>query len=259
MQYSQKYIIGFAALVCLICGIFVASAAVVLRDQQDQNAVLDQQEKVLNVAGLLQEGQKATPATIQKLFADNIRARIINLETGEYLDEDPAKFDQRKITADPATSEAAPPNQAGVPRIPKKAKIFQVMSGDNISAVILPVHGKGLWSTMYGFVALGPDGNAIKGLTFYQHGETPGLGGEIDNPRWKGMWPGRKVYADDGTPKIEVIKGQAGPPATDPYRVDGLSGATITGRGVGYLLRFWLGENGFGPYIDKFRGEGRAS
>jgi Na+-transporting NADH:ubiquinone oxidoreductase subunit C len=146
-----------------------------------------------------------------------------------------------------------------VPRIPKKAKIFQVMSGDNISAVILPVHGKGLWSTMYGFVALGPDGNAIKGLTFYQHGETPGLGGEIDNPRWKGMWPGRKVYADDGTPKIEVIKGQAGPPATDPYRVDGLSGATITGRGVGYLLRFWLGENGFGPYIDKFRGEGRAS
>ncbi|MCB9553167.1 MAG: Na(+)-translocating NADH-quinone reductase subunit C [Myxococcales bacterium] len=258
MQYSQKYIVGFAAAVCLVCGIFVASAAVALRDQQQQNAVLDQQEKVLNVAGLLQEGQKVSPAAIQKLFDDNIKARIIDLQSGEYTEDDPASFDQLAATADPATSKVAPPNPAGVPRLPKKAKIYQVMNGENVSAVILPVHGKGLWSTMYGYVALAPDGNTIKGLTFYQHGETPGLGGEVDNPRWKGLWPGRKVYVD-GEPKIDVIKGQAGPPAVDPYKVDGLSGATITSRGVGFLMRFWLGENGFGPYIQKFKSEGRAS
>lgn len=253
MQYSQKYIVGFAAAVCLVCGIFVASAAVALRDQQQQNAKLDQQEKVLNVAGLLQEGQKATPAAIQKLFADNIKARVVDLATGEYTEDDPVKFAEA-----PPADKVAPPNPAGVPRIPAKAIVYQVMNGERISAVILPVHGKGLWSTMYGYVALAPDGNTIKGLTFYQHGETPGLGGEVDNPRWKGLWPGRKVYAD-GRPKIDVIKGQAGPPAVDPYRVDGLSGATITSRGVGYLLQFWLGENGFLPYIEKFKSEGRAS
>lgn len=253
MQYSQKYIVGFAAAVCLVCGIFVASAAVALRDQQQQNAKLDQQEKVLNVAGLLQEGQKVSPAAIQKLFADNIKARVVDLATGEYTEDDPVKFAEL-----PVADKVAPPNPAGVPRIPAKAIIYQVMNGERISAVILPVHGKGLWSTMYGYVALAPDGNTIKGLTFYQHGETPGLGGEVDNPRWKGLWPGRKVYAD-GRPKIDVIKGQAGPPAVDPYKVDGLSGATITSRGVGFLLQFWLGENGFQPYIEKFRSEGRAS
>lgn len=258
MQYSSKYIIGFAAAVCLVCGIFVASAAVALKSRQDLNAELDQKQKVLNVAGLLQEGQSASPDDIKALFADNIRARVIDLATGDYVEvDDPDAFDQKKATADPATSEVAPANQAGVPRVPKQAKVFQVMSGDKISSIILPVHGKGLWSTMYGYVALAPDGNTIKGLTFYQHGETPGLGGEVDNPRWKGLWPGRKVY-EDGEPEIMVIKGQAGPADVDPYKVDGLSGATITSRGVGYLLQFWLGENGFKPYIDKFREE-RAS
>ncbi len=257
MQYSSKYIIGFAAAVCLVCGIFVASAAVALKSKQVLNAELDQKQKVLNVAGLLQEGQSASAAEVDQLFTDNITARVIDLESGDYVEVEPESFDQLKATADPATSEVAPANPAGVPRVPKQAKVFHVMSGDKISAIILPVHGKGLWSTMYGYIALAPDGNTIKGLTFYQHGETPGLGGEVDNPRWKGLWPGRKVY-EDGKTEIMVIKGQAGPPAVDPYKVDGLSGATITGRGVGYLLRFWLGENGFKPYIDKFREE-RAS
>jgi len=122
--------------------------------------------------------------------------------------------------------------------------------------VVLPVEGKGLWSTLYGFLALDKDVNTIKGLTFYQHGETPGLGGEVDNPKWKALWPGRKAFGDDGQPKIAVIKGQAGPVAEDPYQVDGLSGATITARGVSHLVQFWLGTHGFGPYLKQFKERG---
>ena len=105
-------------------------------------------------------------------------------------------------------------------------------------------------------MALDKDANTIKGLTFYQHGETPGLGGEVDNPKWKSLWPGRKAFGDDGKPKIAVIKGQAGPVAEDPHRVDGLSGATITARGVSHLVKFWLGDYGFGPYLKQFKERG---
>ena len=121
--------------------------------------------------------------------------------------------------------------------------------------MILPVEGLGLWSTLYGFLAVDADLETIRGLTFYEHAETPGLGGEVDNPRWKSLWPGRRTTVD-GEPRIEVIRGRAGPPGEDPYRVDGLSGAAITGRGVTNLLRFWLSDEGFRPYLTRLSVEG---
>jgi Na+-transporting NADH:ubiquinone oxidoreductase subunit C len=112
---------------------------------------------------------------------------------------------------------------------------------------------------MYGFLALDKDLATIRGLSFYKHGETPGLGGEVDNPVWKAKWPGRLAFGEAGTPDIHVIKGAAGPVESDPHRVDGLSGATITSNGVTHLLRFWLGENGFGPYLSKLRDAGSTA
>jgi Na+-transporting NADH:ubiquinone oxidoreductase subunit C len=112
---------------------------------------------------------------------------------------------------------------------------------------------------MYGYIVLEKDLNTIGGLTFYKHGETPGLGGEVDNPKWKARWPGRKAFSEKLTPAIRVSKGQIGSPDEDPYRVDALSGATITSNGVTFLLEFWLGENGFGPYISKLRAANSGS
>ena len=123
-----------------------------------------------------------------------------------------------------------------------------------LQQMILPVHGKGLWSTLYGFLALDSDMTTINGFAFYEHGETPGLGGEVDNPRWKAQWIGKKAFDKNWNIGIEVLKGKVIP--NDPkfqYRVDGLSGATITSRGVRDLLRYWLGENGFKPYLDRLR------
>ena len=255
MAFSNGYIIGFAGAVCVFCSIFVAGSAVALRDRQDLNAVVDKQTQVLKVAGLVKEGEAVKAAEVTKRFEENLVPRVIDLETGEYVEDVDAKsFDMEAAMADPATSKDAPANEAKVQRLPKQAQVYELKAADgSVGAIILPVQGKGLWSTLKGFIALEPDTTTVAGLTFYSHAETPGLGGEVDNPKWKALWPGRKVFDDQGAVKLEVIKGQAGPVAEDPYRVDGLSGATITSRGVSHLVQFWVGDEAFGPYLDKMR------
>ena len=264
---SVGYILGFCAAVCLACSVIVSTAAVGLKSRQEFNKRLDRKKKVLTVAGLIKEGQSVTAKKVSALFQKRIKAVVVDLKTG-LVDAKATKkakdFDQQKAKKDPKTSSKAKKNLAGVKRLPHKALVYYVSSKDmdakgkgfQLSQYIFPVEGKGLWSTLYGFVALAPDMNQIKGLTFYQHAETPGLGGEVDNRTWKAKWPGRLVYGPRGssykswkTPKIEVIKGVAGKPKADPYRVDGLSGATITSKGVSHLLRFWLGSNGFSKFI----------
>lgn len=259
MGFSTKYIVGFAAAICVFCSIFVAGSAVALKDKQDLNAVVDKQKQVLKVAGLLQEGEQVTDAEVGKRFEENLVPRVVDLSTGTYVEGVDAKgFDQDKAAKDPATSEAAPAgNPAKVRRVPNHALIYQLVGKDKkIQALIIPVEGKGLWSTLKGFIALAPDTTTVKGLTFYSHKETPGLGGEVDNPKWKALWPGRKVFDEDWKPKLNVVKGQAGPAKDDPYRVDGLSGATLTSRGVTHLVQFWLGDEAFGPYLKNFREKG---
>jgi Na+-transporting NADH:ubiquinone oxidoreductase subunit C len=259
-QDSNAYIIGFATAVCLVCSIVVSTSAVALRDRQNRNKVLDRQTKVLVVAGVLDERQAATPEEIERLFESHIETRIVDLESGEYDETiDPETYDQRKATREPDQSSAAPPNDAGLTRVPEKAVVYRRIEDGEVRSLILPVEGKGLWSTLYGFIALAPDTTTVQGITFYEHGETPGLGGEVDNPNWKALWVGRQAYDEDWRPAIEVVKGVAGPVSEDPYRVDGLSGSTLTSRGVTNLVQFWLGENGFNSYLEKIRGRGSAS
>ena len=255
MQHSNLYTIAFAAVLCIVCSIVVASSAVGLKDRQDHNKLIDQQKKVLAVVGLLPEG-KTTDAEITQLFQERLEPRIVALETGEYVEGlDPLTFDQRKAAKDPDTSRVAPSNPARVRRVPDNALIYVLREGEQVTALVLPIEGMGLWSTLYGYVALEGDAQTILGLTFYEHGETAGLGGEVDNPRWKALWPGRKAFDANWEPEIAVIKGAAGPPAEAPYDVDGLSGATLTCNGVTNGLHFWLGEPGFGPFLARYRAE----
>lgn len=254
MQHSTGYILLFAAMVCGVCSVFVAGSAVVLEPRQIANATLDRQKQVLTVAGLMEPGEKLSAAEADQLFASNIDPEVVDLKTGVVVEGvDAATFDQRKLAADPKTSSLAPDNPAKVRRLPDHGMVYRVMRRGKFESVIVPISGQGLWSTLYGYIALGPDGQTIQGITFYEHGETPGLGGEVDNPAWKALWVGRKAFDARWRPQIWVKKGKAGSPEADPYNVDGLSGATITSRGVGNLVRFWLGENGFGPYLASVR------
>ena len=140
--------------------------------------------------------------------------------------------------------------------MPDHALVYLIKDGEQVTGVVVPIEGYGLWSTLYGYLALDADARTVRGITFYRHGETPGLGGEVDNPLWKADWVGRLAYNDKWQPALRVKKGIAGPPDTDPYEVDGLSGATITSNGVTSMVDFWLGRSGFGPYLAQFRKQG---
>lgn len=253
---SPLYAVGFAAAVCVVCSVVVSSAAVALRPAQEANKVVDRQKKVLEVAGLIGADEDLSNEEIRSRFEAKIEARAVRLATGEFdAAVDAAAFDQKKASKDPSRSRVAPSNAAKVARLPEHAVVYLVREDAALKKVVLPIEGKGLWSTLYGFLALGPDADTIEGITFYEHGETPGLGGEVDNPKWKALWSGRKAYGPDGAPRIGVKKGKAGSPSESPHEVDGLSGATITANGVTHLVRFWLGEDGFDPLLDRLRKE----
>ena len=257
MEHSSRYIVMFAAAICMVCGLLVAGSAVSLKERQDRNKALDLQEKVLVLAGLLEEGEGASGDRIEQLFEERIQAHVIELSTGAYLsDIDGKTFDMQAAMKNPDTSIEAPPNSAKVRRLPNNAAVYKVAneSGET-SALILPIEGYGLWGTLFGFMSIGPDANTIQGITYYKHKETPGLGAEVDNPRWRALWPGRKAFGEDGSVQIRVKKGAAGPVESDPHQVDGLSGATITSRGVTNMLAFWLSDDAFGPYLKQFKAE----
>lgn len=252
-RFSVRYIILFSLAVCGVCAVFVSSLAVSLADLQEKNELLDRRKNVLLAAGDLQPGQKMSAEEINQRF-ESFRPVVVDLDTGEVVEDvDPTTFDQQKAKKDPDRSETAPKNRAGIQRVPNYALVYEKYVDGELDLIILPIEGYGLWSTLYGFLALEEDTRTIAGLAYYQHGETPGLGGEVDNPNWRALWPGRKAYDENWTPKIEVIKGKAGPVEEDPYRVDGLAGATITARGVSNMLSFWLGEKGFTPYLENVR------
>ncbi len=198
---------------------------------------------------------KRTP--ISPMHFSRIEARAVDLESGDFTDDvDASSFDQRRAARDPALSTALPRNQdvAGIGRRARYATVYLVKDGEAIEQIILPIHGYGLWSTLYGFIALEPDLNTVVGLKFYEHGETAGLGAEVDNPAWYSKWRGRRVFDSSGTPVLRVAK--AASMATGDaaaYEVDGLAGATLTSNGVTNMLHFWLGEQGFGPFLDSMR------
>lgn len=253
---SARYTVAFSAVVCVVCAVLVSSAAVGLRDRQIVNAELDRRRNVLAAAGAVREGERVGRDETERRFAD-FEIAAVDLRVGR---EDPAfvttGYDARRAQGDPQSSRPVPRNDAQVARVPHHVLVYKKRDATGrLDLLVLPIEGKGLWSTMYGFLALGPDLRTARGLTYYQHGETPGLGGEVDNARWKALWPGRQVFDAQGRAAIEVVRGAAGPAEVDPHRVDGLSGATITSRGVTATLRFWLGEDGFGPYLEQLRKE----
>lgn len=239
-----------AFLVCVVCGVVVATAAVSLRPVQSKNQLLDKRMNILQAAGLYQPG-----VDVNTVFK-SIERRFVDIDTGEYV-EMPESYDQRKAAKDPQRSERLSGKEdiAGIKSQANVAEVFLARGDDgDLSRIILPVHGYGLWSTLYGFLALEPDANTVSGLGFYEHGETPGLGGEVDNPKWKALWEGKKLYGEQGGVEIQVVKGAVDSKTPNAeHKVDGLAGATLTSNGVSNLLRFWVGENGFGPYLKRMQ------
>ena len=236
-----------AFVVSLVCSSLVASAAVVLKPLQEANAQLDARKNVLDVAGVLDLSRD-----INEQFGA-IDTRVVDLETGAYRqDVDPDAFDPHEARKHPERSVAVPAaiDVARVGRRAEHALVYLVRDGDSVTRIILPVFGYGLWSTMYGFLALEPDGNTVADIVFYSHAETAGIGDFVSKPKWRSLWLGKRAFDEEGQLLLRVVKGRVSPddPLAD-YHVDGVSGATLTGNGVTNLIQYWLGPHGYGPYL----------
>lgn len=239
--------ITVALLVTVVSSVLVSGTVVALKPLQEKNKKEEKKKNVLLASGVYNKDK-----SIDEQFA-RFDPLLVDLSSGKPSEEkiSPDDYEMKKMLKSPDTSISLTSQQdiAGIRTIPKLMMVYLLKKDGELKNIILPIYGKGLWSTMYGFLVLEGDFNTIKGITFYEHGETPGLGGEIDNPKWKAIWQGKHLF-DKAKFAFEVLKGSVSP--QDPmklYHVDGLSGATLTRNGVNNTVRFWFGNDGYGKFL----------
>jgi Na+-transporting NADH:ubiquinone oxidoreductase subunit C len=247
---SNRSALLVVLVVALVCAAMVSTAVVLLRPIQLNNALLERSRNILQLTGweMTSGDDAATLAQFRQLDA-----RVADVDSGTFDETiDPYTFDQRRAVAGETSSTAISPGQdlANLGRRSRHAVVYLVWDGDELQRIILPVHGAGMWSMLYGFIALEGDLNTIAAATFYEQAETPGLGDVITHESWLSKWQGRKVYDTQGNPAFRVGPGRIDP-ASSPGRhgVDGLTGATVTGDAVTSLVRYWLGPHGFQPLL----------
>ena len=223
---SDLYTIAFTTIITVILGLGLSATADSLRERQVLNEELDIKKNILSVLGYKQD----TPWTneeVQSLYDSNINEIRID-EVGLVLDE-----------VDKSGNFAY--------------TIYQSSENNMVTGYAIPIAGKGLWGTMYGYFAIEPDAETVKGITFYKHKETPGLGAEVDKDWFKNNFIGKKLTDKNGElVSIEVVKGYVS--KTDPealHKVDGISGATITGTGLTTFLKSDLEK--YEPYFARVR------
>ena len=261
---ANTFLVSFV--LCVVCSLLVSTAAVALKPMQEKNKRLDQQRNILAAAGLTADrdgeeidAKNMTGEEIEAIFDARVEKRLLDIESGEYVPDGEVddKFEPKKAAKDPSSNTAVEGEfDIGKTHREKQTWVYLIKEGEQVEQFVVPVYGMGLWSTLYGYVAVEKDLTTIKGLTYYEHEETPGLGGEVENPLWKAKWVGKKIFADGVTVteaknddiKVGVAKG-APPSDMANYMVDGLSGATITSRGVDSMLKYWFSDQGFGPYF----------
>lgn len=244
---------------CFVCSVFVSTAAVLLRPIQIENKLLDKQKYILEAAGLTQANEAPmAKAEVLETYSKYVVAKLVDLKTGDWVEGDADSFDADKASRDVANSFKPQNDVASVKRVANTAVVYVVNDEQGLpKTLILPIKGYGLWSTMYAFLAVETDLNTIQSLVYYSFtgsGETPGLGGEVQNPQWMAKWHGKKLYDAQGNLAISVTKNPV--VAASEHGVDALSGATLTGNGVQNSLEFWLGEEGFARFIEKVRNGG---
>ncbi len=246
---------------CVVCSLVVSGAAVSLKSMQEKNKKIDRYRNIIAAAGISEKPAKdLSSAEVEKLYQERVSPELLDLSTGEYVEDPDPDFLPKEAAKDPEQNTDVEGFDIGVSKREQKTWVYLIKdSSGKTESVVLPIYGMGLWSTLYGYIAVENDFRTIKGLTYYEHAETPGLGGEVDNPLWKEKWIGKQIWAsdqprEDNNLKVGVAKG--GPPAgMEDYMVDGLSGATITSRGVDSMLKYWFSDNAFGPYVRKLASE----
>ncbi|SHI15148.1 NADH:ubiquinone reductase (Na(+)-transporting) subunit C [Ferrimonas marina] len=253
MRYNKDSVQGtflFIACLCIFCSLMITGTAAGLKERAKAKELALMKHSVLMAAGFGDH----RGGDIDALFERQIRPQIVELDSGELNDQiDPLTFDPNMAAANPETSSKPKKDSARIGRRADQGRAFTILDeSGQFDGVVVPFHGKGLWSVIYGYIALEADLTTIRGLYVYEHGETPGIGDFLDDPAWQGQWHGKKLFNDDGKAAIKVVRGGAQP--DDPFGVDGISGATMSGRGVERAVQFWVGDEGFDAYLQHLAG-----
>ena len=247
MNRSKVYSVVFVLIITVFWGFVLSFAATSLREPQQANEQRNIRENILKAVGLMEREEKLEPEEINQLYDDSVESFLVDHE-GKVIpgsSADGVDLEEELENPDPAAW-----------RLP----VFVVTEGGKASVYAIPVYGQGLWSTLYGYLALEDDLDTVKGITFYKHGETAGLGAEIEQAWFQDNFVGKRIFDGSALRSIQVVKGKVADvfsnAADHTYAVDGISGASITGRGVTNLLQEKLAI--YAPYITRVRAETQA-
>jgi len=240
----------------VVCSTIVSASVVLLRPIQLNNELLKRSGNILQLTGLLPAEGAVDDARVLELFR-SLDARVVNIDqTSLDTGFDPYTFDERKAATDPELSIAVPPAEdlAKLARRSQYLTVYLVWKDGQLDRVVLPIRGAGMWSMVYGYIALESDFNTIAGVVFYEQNETPGLGDQIAKPHWQQKWVGKRLYDETGEMLFRIAEGPVAEGASGAgYEVDALTGATVTANAVTALMRYWFGPNGYGPLLQRLR------
>jgi len=244
----------------LLCSSLVSAAVVILRPIQLNNKMLERGRNIIKLTGLVENGVVPGDEEMLEMYR-GMDVRIVDIDQGIFNNDlDPLSFDPRRAVNDPELGIDIPADQdlASLGRRSRYSTVYMVLKDDGeLDRIILPVHGTGMWSTMYGYVALESDLNTIAAATFYEQNETPGLGDQIMRPEWQAKWTGRKIYDEAGDLRFAVNHGKVEPgSSTWLYEVDALTGATVTADAVTAMMQYWFGPHGYRNFLDELREQG---
>lgn len=245
-EYTNKYVIGFAIVICVACSLLIAGTALSLKDLQDKNAEVDMKLNVLKAAGLVTADESLTQEEVLSRFEAKVTAKVVDITNGDIVDKDVASLTKYALTAD-------------IYKMKKDPELRPVyLVGDEADqTTIIPIAGKGLWGTVYGFLALAPDFKTVRNVTFRAPKETPGLGAECETSKFRELFPGKVVLDGEGKPAFQVARGPASPmtctqvPGVN-HCVDGMSGATLTGNGISEMVTRAMGGAESERYAEKY-------
>jgi Na+-transporting NADH:ubiquinone oxidoreductase subunit C len=257
---SMGRTLAVAGGVALFCSLFVSTAVYWLRPIQAAYLSIERNRAIVTAAGIAADDVALSDREVVDRFL-TLELRIVDLEADAFagIDAvDPEVYDYREAidVASLTVPISRDSDIAALGRRPRAMPAYLLFDGPSLQRIVLPVYGRGMWSTIHGFVGLGPDLKTVTGVRFHEHGETPGIGDRIQNPEWTARWRGKRMYADDGRVVLRIGgTGSAGPAGGD--RVDAITGATVTVSAVDRLVRFWFGDDGYGPFLAGMRAGGR--
>ncbi|MFT5789361.1 MAG: Na+-transporting NADH:ubiquinone oxidoreductase subunit C [Shewanella sp.] len=251
MAFKKDSFVGtmiFTVTLCLLCSFMITGTSELLKERK---LVKKRDELKRNV--LIAADVDIADKDFRAIFDKDVKPTLVTLDTGEEDTEaNVLDFDERMASINPETSRKPKKDTAKIKSRADQARVFKVFDDNGkLISVVVPIYGKGLWSMIYGYVALQPDFNTIENVVFYEHGETPGIGDFLNDTDWTDKWHGKQVFDAKGKVSFKVVKG--GAKAGDVHGVDAVSGATMTGRGVQRAVQFWFGAEGFEMFFNKLK------